>query len=140
VSGALLFVCLTMAPSSLQMTTVAHGTLSAVERPREAVVRTQEEWAALWREHTPEGEAPAVDFSTRTVVAVFLGTRPTAGYDVTISSVERDGARVVVRYRAIRPNRDMMTAQVLTSPFSIVSVPRFDEDARFERVDAESPR
>jgi hypothetical protein len=129
-----------MGPSSLEITVVAHGTLSAVERPREAVVRNQAAWEALWKQHAPQAQAPPVDFAARTVIAVFVGTRPSAGYDVTITAVEQNESGIVVRYRATSPHRDMMTAQILTSPFSIVSVPRFDGDVRFERVDVEAAR
>lgn len=123
------------------MTTVARGTLSGIEARREIVVRTGQEWEALWRQHAPERRPPVVDFGTQTIVAIFLGTRATAGHEVTITSVtpEPDDG-VLVRYRAVRPDPGMMTAQVLTFPFHIVSVPRFDGGARFERVDADVPR
>lgn len=139
-TAALLLACLTMTSPSEPMTTVARGTLSAIDARREAVVRTVEEWNALWREHAPETPPPRVDLATHTIVALFLGTRPSAGYEVTIASVERDSHGVVVRYGATRPAPDAMNAQVLTSPFHIVSVPRFDGGARFERIDGQPAR
>lgn len=134
-SGLLVTAMASTAPSG--MLTIAQGTLSAVERPREAIVRTADEWAALWKEHAPEDRPPAVDFGTRTVIAVFIGARPSAGFAVGIVGVtpQADGG-IVVRYRVTAPGPGEMTAQILTSPFHIVSVPRLEGRVRFERVDA----
>lgn len=112
---------MTSAPPA-DWTTIAKGTLSGVERPRQVVVRHEADWRALWKEHAPEQGAPAIDFSTRTVVAVFLGSRRTAGYDVTITGVEPRGDGTVVRYRETRPGPHQMVAQIVTTPFHIVSV------------------
>ena len=54
--------------------------MSMVDEPKQAVARTPAEWAALWRQHAGDTALPQVDFGSRTVVAVFLGTRPSAGY------------------------------------------------------------
>ena len=131
-----LIACLLMSalsgPADLQ--TVARGTLSAVERPRQAAVQTQNEWESLWRQHAPAEPAPPIDFTRRTVLAVFLGTKMTAGYDVEITAVEAGAARVTVRYRERAPGPDDMTAQVITSPFHIVSVPRLTGDITFVKA------
>lgn len=127
-------IMMSMAPSSsAEFTTVARGTLSGVERAREVVVRTDQEWRALWAEHAPEQPVPRVDFKTRTVVAVFAGSRTSAGYDVEITAIDRQAGPVTVRYRESRPGPDRMVAQIITAPFHIVSVPRFDGPVTFTR-------
>jgi hypothetical protein len=118
-------------PPPSDVKTVAKGTLSGIERARQAVVRTEAEWRALWKEHAPEQPPPPVDFTGRTVLAIFLGSRNTAGFDVEITRIERDGNGVSVRYRETRPAPDGMVAQIITAPFHIVSVPRFDGPATF---------
>lgn len=133
-SGVLVAVT-AMASTPLEIRTIAQGTLSGVERRREAVVRSAQEWEALWREHAPGRTAPAVSFETHTVLAVFLGTRPSAGFRVDIVEVTHDSG-ALVRYRETRPAPGEMTAQILTSPFHIVSVPRLEERVRFEPIDA----
>ena len=40
-----------------------------------------------------------------------------------------------MRYRERRPAPGMLSAQVLTFPYSIVAVPRLTGPVRFERVD-----
>lgn len=113
---------------------IESGTQSSVDEPRQAVARTAAEWSALWKGHNFDKPAPQVDFSKEMVVAVFLGSRPTAGYTVRIVGTEmRDGA-LVVRYSEGRPPAGMMTAQVLTSPYAIAAVPKFAGDVKFEKT------
>lgn len=114
--------------------TVARGMMSGIEEPREAVARTAEEWAALWRLHAGEKPAPRVDFAKRTVIAVFLGTRPSAGYGVEITGTRAEGAGLVVQWSERRPEPGTVTAQVLTSPAHIVTVPKVAGPIRFEKA------
>lgn len=106
--------------------TIARGTLSGIERPRQVVVRNDEEWRALWKAHAPEHQPPSVDFRARTVIAVFLGSRNTAGYGVEVVSVQREDGRTTVHVREHRPGPDLVLAQIITTPFHIVSVARLD--------------
>jgi hypothetical protein len=116
------------------MRTIARGSQSNIDAPRQSVVRTQGEWEALWRAHDYDKPAPTVDFSKEMVVAVFMGSRPTGGYGVEITSVaERNGA-LVVSYRERSPSPGAIAAQVLTFPFHIVAVPRRAGDVKFEKV------
>ena len=121
--------------ASLPMRSIDKGTTSNVDAGRQASARSTEEWTALWRLHGGERTRPNVDFSREVVVAVFMGTRPTAGFAVDIVGVRQEGQALVVSYRETRPAPDALTAQVLTSPFHIVAVPRgATTDVRFERV------
>lgn len=111
--------------------TVARGALSGIERPRQVAIQDETGWRALWKEHAPEADPPRVDFTTRTVLAVFLGSRMTAGYAVELTGVERGEHEAVVHVKESRPGRDQMLAQVITTPFLIVSVPRLHGSIRF---------
>jgi hypothetical protein len=121
-----------LAPSDLPLTTVVQGPQSRAASAHEAVVRTQQEWKDLWETKIGRGERPAVDFSSRMVVAVFLGTRSTAGYRVEITeAAEREG-RLVVKYVERQPAPGMIVAQVVTSPFHVVSIQRHEGPVEFE--------
>jgi hypothetical protein len=124
--------------AAVAVTTVAQGGTSGIMEPREVVINSAVEWQALWKEHG-SGTAPAIDFSQSMVVGVFLGTRPTAGYEVNIVAVRADAAAIVVVYRERQPGRDALLAQVLTSPFHLVSLPRQTGRVEFRRVDGPSP-
>ena len=115
--------------------TIARDTMSQVESPRQMVARTQAEWVALWRDHAGATSPPAVDLSTRTVVAVFLGSRSTGGYAVEITGTRLQGPALVVLWRERRPAPDQVSAQVITSPAHLVSIPHFAGEIRFEKAD-----
>jgi hypothetical protein len=113
--------------------TVARGESSAVDELKQTVARTSAEWEALWKAHAGAQPAPKVDLSQRLVVAVFLGTRPTAGYTVEVRATRVEGGALVVEYVEQRPDPGDITAQVITSPFHIVTVPRHEGPVRFDR-------
>jgi hypothetical protein len=117
----------------LPITTVAQGAMSSIDEPLQVVVRSQFEWDSLWRRHGSAKAAPPVDFRTRMVLGVFLGSRPTAGYRVEIVEVVHEGATLVVRYAEKQPPADRMVAQVLTAPFHLVACDRWEGAVRFER-------
>jgi PrcB C-terminal len=121
-------------PSAMPMHTVDRGARSAIHAARQAVVRTDAEWTALWEAHAAQRPKPAVDFSKEMVVGVFLGSRPTAGFSVQITRVSEEDGALVVEYRETRPRPDAITAQVLTSPFELVTVPQYGGEVRFKSV------
>jgi hypothetical protein len=121
---------------SVAIVTVARGEFSGVSDAKEAVVRSTADWTALWRSHMPTEVAPAVDFSTGTVVAVFLGERPTGGFSVEITAIRHDGNTLVVAYTETAPEPRAIVTQVVTSPFHIVKVPQHDGPVRFEKNSA----
>jgi hypothetical protein len=120
-----------------ELETVARGAMSNTEEPRQVVVRTAQEWQGLWNEHDARSAAPAVDFAQSTVVAVFLGTCPTAGFAVEIAAVKTEGSRTIVEYRERRPPGGALTAQVLTSPFHVVRLARTSGSIKFMRIDGQ---
>jgi hypothetical protein len=111
------------------------GTQSQVEEARQAVVRTDEEWVVFWDRHTPKRPRPPVDFSREMVVGVFLGSQPTAGFGVEIVSAAIAGDTMVVRYRSSRPADDAIVAQMVTSPYNLVAVPRHSGEVRLEKTE-----
>jgi hypothetical protein len=121
-------------PPTIPFATVARGHHSGLEDSREAVVRTESEWKALWKEHAAEQSAPAVDFAKSIVAGVFLGSRSTGGYAVEIIAVERQGADAIVRYRETKPDPNMIVTQVLTSPFHIVSFEKATGEVTFQKA------
>jgi hypothetical protein len=117
-------------------TTIAQGAGSQIEEPRTVAVRTAVEWATLWREHGGAAGMPDVDFARSTILAVFLGTRPTAGYSVEITSIETVKTELMVTWRELPPPPGALTAQMLTSPFVIVRVDAHPGPVRFTRAKA----
>ena len=117
---------------------VAFKTLDAgsqgIESKREVTVRTAAEWTSLWKEIGSAKPRPAVDFAKSTVLGIFLGSRPTAGFSVVIDTIDRQGAEVVVIYRERGPAPTDMVAQMLTAPYLLVTVDKIDGRVRFVRA------
>jgi hypothetical protein len=117
------------------MVTVNSDRMSGVDRAQQVVIRTDAEWQRLWRDHAPGRPAPAVDFTKQMVLAVFLGSRPSAGYGVQITDVQSAGSDLIVRWLETRPAAGTSSATVMTAPSHLVAVPRRDGAVRFEKVE-----
>jgi hypothetical protein len=128
------FLMTLQAPAPVR--SIARGLDSQLDAARQATVRTAAEWEALWRLHGGERTRPPVDFGKEMVVAVFMGSRPTAGFSVEIVGARVDGPALVVQYRETRPPADAFVAQVLTMPYHIAAVPAraVVMDVRFEKI------
>jgi PrcB C-terminal len=125
---------------TVPFSTLAKGLASGVDQPTQVVVRSQNDWAALWSRHMRTQIAPppppAVDFSRDMVVALFLGERPTGDYAIEVTQVERTDTGLAIRYRTTRPDPAAMQTQALTQPFHLIKLPRLDDSVTFV---AESP-
>jgi protease stability complex PrcB-like protein len=119
--------------TAVNFTTIARGAMSGVTSPEEIVVQSVQEWHALWTRHAPNTPEPVIDFTKEIVVGVFAGQRPTGGYRVQITSIERSDAGLTVVYDVTQPAKDAMVTQALTSPFELVRIPRLQLPVRFER-------
>jgi hypothetical protein len=129
----LYFIALLAVAAGPEMTTIARGPMSAITDARQVVVRSSAEWEALWKEHGVTQPLPVVNFSKEIVAAVFLGSRPTGGFNVEILSTRLEGDALIVEYGERRPGRGDIVSQVLTSPFHIVRLPAHKGSVRFEK-------
>ena len=110
--------------------TVVKGSRSGVREPLQIVIRSQAEWDALWKRHvsieTNPPPPPAIDFNKQIVIGVFLGEKPTGGYDVEIIRTEQSDGALVIHYREKSPLPGTIAIQALTQPFHIIQVVRDD--------------
>jgi hypothetical protein len=115
--------------------TIDKGDRTNIQSPRTVVLRSEDEWQAVWAQHGSARPRPAVDFSKEMVVGVFLGTKPTAAYSVAIvSTIEANGV-LQVRYRVTEPRSDAVSAQVITYPYHLAAVPMSKAaDVKFEKI------
>jgi hypothetical protein len=105
---------------------VVKGYRSGVRAPLQMVARSQSEWDALWRQHAFDGAssrpAPAIDFDREIVVALFLGDKPTGGYDVRISRADQTHDTLTIHYQERTPPPGALVSQAWTQPFHIVRI------------------
>lgn len=110
---------------------IAAGSRSAIDTPRNRIVKDKADFAMLWLEHTahenPAPVPPDVDFSESTVAAVFAGNQPTGGYSLTLTGLDKTPGGWVVRLSLVTPGPDCMTTQVITQPWAMVRVPGHDQ-------------
>lgn len=114
---------------------ISREMMSQVDDPRQVVARSAAEFAALWKQHAGSKPAPPVDFGSRMVVAVFLGTRTSAGFSAEIVRTREADGKLIVEWQERRPGRDEVSAQVMTSPAIVATIPKFAGDVTFEKVE-----
>ena len=131
-AGLLLAMAMQSAPAA---ETVSRDMMSNVEEPKQVAAQTDAEWAALWKLHAGDKAAPKVDLKTRTVVAVFLGTRTSAGHSVEITATHSKNGVLIVDWEERRPAPGTVSAQVITSPAVIATIPKFSGEIRFQKVE-----
>jgi hypothetical protein len=77
-----------------------------------------------------------VDFAREMVLAFFLGEKPTSGYTATITEVLQLQDKLRVKVAVETPPPGSFLLQVLTQPFHIVRLPRYDLPVEFVEVEA----
>ena len=116
--------------------TIQKGDQSNVDDAKQVLVRNDAEWTKLWQQHAPDRPRPAIDFSKEMVVGVFMGSRPNAGFSITITKATAGNGVLIVRYTEKVPGARTVSAQVLTFPFHLVAIPRAEvKDVKFEKVE-----
>lgn len=100
------------------------GTRCGVKVATSLVISSQEDWEKLWKKIPSESPPPAIDFEKNSVVAVFSGEKPTAGYSVEIKKVKETAQGLQIIFQEKKPAKDRMVAQVLTQPYAAQIIPR----------------
>ena len=113
--------------------TIGKGDQSNVDERKTATVRTEAEWTRLWQQHNPDQQRPAIDFSKQMVVGVFMGSRNSAGFGVEIVSAPDADGVITVHYHETIPASGAITAQVITSPYHLVYLPKSASTVRFQK-------
>jgi hypothetical protein len=114
--------------------TIAKGDQSNVDDAKQVLVRTEAEWTKLWNQHAPDHPRPRVDFAKEMVVAVFMGSRPNAGFSTAITSAMAANGALVVRYKETMPGPGTVSAQILTFPYHIAAIAKADvKDVKFQK-------
>lgn len=83
------------------------------------IVSNQEELEALYQSVGNE-EVPKIDFSKSQVVALFLGTKNTGGYSISIDRVEEQDGNLHI-YRKVETPKGMAT-MAISNPFVIAEI------------------
>ena len=115
---------------------LASGTTSDVHRRTNYLVDSPEKFAALWQLLPGTPAMPAVDFNTKTVIALFAGDRPTTGYDLSVSSINDTASTRMVHVVLNKPAASCITGQMVTQPYVVFEVSK--TDLAFSHTDTET--
>ncbi|TMI09973.1 protease complex subunit PrcB family protein [Candidatus Bathyarchaeota archaeon] len=74
---------------------------------------------------------PEVNFTERTVLAVFLGEKPTGGYSIQITDVDSRASHLVVTVLTTVPGPYCIVTQAFTSPYQMIWIPKTDQKVLF---------
>jgi hypothetical protein len=112
--------------SQVSFQTISKGNRSGVRDFQQRIVRNQNEWEGLWRQHTATeanpSTPPAVDFNKEIVIAVFLGEKPTGGHTVELIQIDRNNGELEILFKEAAPPPGGIATQALTQPFHMVRV------------------
>lgn len=131
----LLAGCTGVSVANAQEDTEWRGSRGGKQTFSVVVARAPLAWSNLW---ASIGQDPPAEFDAdrQIAVALFLGQRRTGGYGITIGSVARRGAFMVVRFEEVRPAPDAMVSQALTSPYLVRMISKTEFPIAIERADA----
>lgn len=117
--------------------TIMQGQQAGRTEAGNLVVDSPADLERVWRQiqvrDDDYGEPPELSFSEETVIVLFMGRRNTGGYTIEVEEVRAEPDRVTVYYREYSPAPGDVVAQVLTSPFHVVRIPRLGRPIRFSR-------
>lgn len=99
----------------------------------ERVIADAELWKAFWS-HISRDPAPEVDFAKEMVAVVFLGLRPTGGYQARITGHTLGRTDLVVTYTETPPAPGRTPPQERTAPFALRLIPKTSKPVRFQKA------
>lgn len=102
---------------------IDQGTHSGMTLSKQLVITHAADWQELWRIHSNKPQ-PQIDFTTDMVIAVFLGERPTGGYQVAVQSLEKTGKHLLVKLHIDALAHGAITTMALTQPYVIIKTAR----------------
>jgi hypothetical protein len=107
--------------------TILAGSHSLADTASVQLITSDRDWEKTWLvargRIDPLPARPTVDFKRHYVIAAFMGQRPSSGYHIEVTSIEKQG--VVLNVNIMKYETPGMLT-VMTSPFTLVRVPRGD--------------
>ncbi|MFA9275458.1 MAG: hypothetical protein ACEQSE_11355 [Candidatus Aquirickettsiella gammari] len=123
--------------------TIESGMNSGISNARNIVIRDQASWNQLWQEHQHgnggSNPTPAVDFSKKMLIAVFLGTQASGCSGIQEFHVWRDAGKLVATHYDVLAGPASICTANITKPFHIAEVDLSSENVEFIRALSTTP-
>lgn len=113
------------AATSVTYTVLAQGERSSVRERKNYHITTDYQLRELWKLITTNTPPPSIDFETESVIAVFAGRKPTAGYEIAITRVE-DTDKRMVSIEIVEPGISCLAVEVESTPFQVLKLAKTD--------------
>jgi len=78
--------------------------------------------------------APELDYTTETVIGLFMGNQPSSGYKIKATSIKSNKSHLVVFIEKITPSDKCLTEKVETQPFQFIRIPKIFTDITYEEI------
>lgn len=136
----LLCLALSLTPTLAQADTICFlGVLKLTDsghtEAQNYVIKTAAEWQSLWDKifsNTSEKQPlPQIDFTRRTIVAVFQGTQPSSNYEISIEEIVETENSLEVAVKAIKPGKRCVVTGKVTRPFDIIEIEKTEKQVVF---------
>jgi hypothetical protein len=102
-----------------------------------SIIDSQEKMDSFFTKHENTCSVPAnptIDFSTKVLVGVISGPKPTAGYSMKIVSVVENGCDMVVNFYEKAPLADEIVTQAITYPSDFILIPKTSKTIYFNKI------
>ena len=109
----------------------AQGDVGRRRAPWVEVATDHESYSSIWTANVGEGNPPAVDFGSNSVVFLLMGPQPTGGYWIKYLSTELENGTLQVAADLQQPGQGDMVTQAFTAPYIVLRV----EDREFTVVE-----
>ena len=121
----------------MNFTSLTKGQYSGIAEKSDKIVTDMKTWTKLWAKMhelvEPKPPLPKVDFSKNTVLTVFMGTKNTGGYDISIHTIREMKDRIQVEVEEIVPRSSGIVTMALTQPFHVVKIAKSKKKIEFVR-------
>jgi hypothetical protein len=99
------------------------------------VINNNAEWQNLWEEvfanQSDKPPLPEIDFTRRTIVAVFQGIQPSNGYEISIQEIVETENSLDVIVKAFAPGKRCVVLGIQTRPLDIVEIEKTEKEVVF---------
>lgn len=102
------------------------GAISKITTAQTRVINSTNEFAAYWKDLTGSSDRPRdIDFDNEQLVAIHLGSKPSSGYSVAVTSVVKPVSnQIVITYIERRPGPQDKVDGEPCSPYVVIRMPK----------------
>jgi hypothetical protein len=108
-------------PPISKITVLSEGSMSEVDTYQTLILDDQNTYQEFITNNNLVIPNP-IDLREHTVIAIFMGYRPTAGYSVEVIDIKEENQKMIITANLKQPGKNCINLQVTTNPYQIVSI------------------